>query len=317
VLAAPAPTVSEPRDVPDRHRSTVIRALGAAGTFAVAGLVFAVLHGTGHLASSHADAPAPPIEVVMTPPPAPTVADPPPRAAAAGEAERPAAPTVAEPAADSPDDPPQGIPGGAHAVVPGPHPATSRLRTAPRAGHLGAQGAHAATWSEAAAAPAGPVEEGVEPAPAHGPDATRPAVTPPDPHAPAVAAPGPGSGSPPEAAPPQAQAPAAPAIAAPAAPVARKDEIDVAATRAAVRSHVAAIQQCYERAKMDDPGLAGAMTMRISIAPDGGVTGAQVASSTIRSPVVERCVTAEISRWRLPRPTAGNTASFLYPFVFE
>jgi outer membrane biosynthesis protein TonB len=118
-----------------------------------------------------------------------------------------------------------------------------------------------------------------------------------------------------EAAPASPVAPAAPP--APAVQPTRKDEIDVAATRAAVRNHVAAIQQCYERAKMDDLSLAGAMTVRITIAPDGAVTAAEVTRSTIRSPAVEGCVTAEISRWRLPRPTGGHPASFLYPFVFE
>jgi TonB family protein len=105
--------------------------------------------------------------------------------------------------------------------------------------------------------------------------------------------------------------------AAPEAPAVKKDEIDVAATRAAVLGHVAAIQQCYERAKMDDMTLAGAITVRITIAPDGAVTGAEVARSTIRSAAVERCVTGEIARWHLPRPRGGHAASFLYPFVFE
>ncbi|HEX7840658.1 MAG TPA: AgmX/PglI C-terminal domain-containing protein, partial [Kofleriaceae bacterium] len=125
----------------------------------------------------------------------------------------------------------------------------------------------------------------------------------------------PGSGSP--TAPAPAPPPAAPAPAGPAAPAVKKDEIDVAATRAAVKSHVAAIQQCYERAKMDDPGLAGSIAVRITIGPDGAVIGTQVTKSTIGSAVVERCVTAEISRWRLPQPTGGKAASLLYPFVFE
>ncbi len=100
----------------------------------------------------------------------------------------------------------------------------------------------------------------------------------------------------------------------PAAP--KPGTIDLAATRAAIRPHLGAIQRCFERAKMDDASLAGSVTIRIAIGPDGKVTSADVSKSTLGSPATEHCITREISSWQLP--SAGGVASSLtYPFVFE
>ena len=101
------------------------------------------------------------------------------------------------------------------------------------------------------------------------------------------------------------------------APAVKPPTLDVPAIRAAVRSQIATVQQCYERAKMDDANLQGTVTVRITIAPNGSITNAQVASSTLRSPHVEDCITRAIARWRLPAPAGGEVASFSYPFVFE
>jgi len=337
-LAASPATISPAQGVQGSRRSarsTVMLGLGAGGAIALAGVLFAVFHST---ASSSVAAPpaAVPVQVATTPGPAapasdqpstkPVVArevdqavrDPDPAPAPAptptpapSEAAVPPAPppAVAEARPTPPVDP--------HAVTSHAHTATARVASA----HSTPKGAHAPpTKPEVAASPAVPKPStgaGDAP-PAHDPGATEPgAATPPVEHGPVAAVTNRGSGAPTEAAP--APPPVAPAStpSGPATPAVKKDEIDVAATRAAVRTHVAAIQQCYERAKMDDQSLAGAMTVRITIAPDGAVTGTQVTKSTIGSPVVERCVTAEISRWHLPKPTGGNAASLLYPFVFE
>jgi TonB family protein len=93
--------------------------------------------------------------------------------------------------------------------------------------------------------------------------------------------------------------------------------LDVAAIRVAVRAQIGAVQQCYERAKMDDLSLQGTVTVRITIAANGAVTHAQVASSTLHAPRVEECITHEIVRWQLPKPGGVDAASFSYPFVFE
>jgi TonB family protein len=117
--------------------------------------------------------------------------------------------------------------------------------------------------------------------------------------------------------PPAATKPSEPTT--PIAPVSgpKPGTIDVAATQTTIRPHLGSIQRCYERAKMDDLSLAGSVTVRISIGPDGSVTNAAVAKSTLGSPAAEHCITQEISSWHLPEPSGGVASSLIYPFVFE
>jgi len=315
-------------------RTTVMLGLGAGGAIALAGVLFAVFHATG--ASSIAAPPAvvpAPVQVATTPVPATPAPDQPSTkpvvARKVGEAVRDPDPAPTPTPAPSEAAPPPALPPvvveaqptspvDPHAVTSHAHNATARVATA----HPAPKGAHVppikpeVATTPAVPAPPKPSTGAGEAPPAHASGAAEPgAATPPVEHGPVAAVTNRGSGSPAETTP--APSPVAPASSGAATPAVKKDEIDVAATRAAVRSHVAAIQQCYERAKMDDQSLAGAMTVRITIAPDGAVTGTQVTKSTIGSPAVERCVTAEISRWHLPKPTGGNAASLLYPFVFE
>ena len=97
----------------------------------------------------------------------------------------------------------------------------------------------------------------------------------------------------------------------------RKSSLDGATTRAAVQSQIGPLQQCYERAKMDDASLKGRLTARIAVTIDGSIASVEISDSTLQSPQVEGCITREIERWHLPRPLGGVAASFSYPFVFE
>jgi TonB family protein len=119
---------------------------------------------------------------------------------------------------------------------------------------------------------------------------------------------------------------AKPAEPAPAEPPAARAEassgprpgtIDVAATRAAARTQIGPVLQCYERARMDDPSLSGTVQARITIGPDGTVSRVDIASSTLGAPTVESCIRQAIARWRLPRPSGGVAAALTYPLVFQ
>jgi serine/threonine protein kinase len=101
------------------------------------------------------------------------------------------------------------------------------------------------------------------------------------------------------------------------AAAAKRPSLDVAATRTAVRSQIAPLQQCYERAKMDDVSLKGGVTARITVAADGTVARVEIANSTLNNPQFEQCITREIMHWHLPRPSGGVAVSFAYPLVFE
>jgi len=102
-----------------------------------------------------------------------------------------------------------------------------------------------------------------------------------------------------------------------APPAVQSPGLDVKAIRAAVRSQIGALRQCYERAKMDDGNLHGQVTAHITVAADGTVANVQISHSTLNAPQVEGCISREITRWQLPRPSGGGTVAFLYPFVFE
>jgi TonB family protein len=92
--------------------------------------------------------------------------------------------------------------------------------------------------------------------------------------------------------------------------------VDANAVRAVVRTHLAEIQACVSRARMDDRDLKGRITMRIDISPSGSVTGTSVASSTGATPTLEACMRKAVATWSLPAPAGGVAAAIRYPFVF-
>ena len=68
---------------------------------------------------------------------------------------------------------------------------------------------------------------------------------------------------------------------------------------------------------MDDATLHGKVTAHITVAANGTVANVQISQSTLNAPQVEGCVSREITRWQLPKPSGGGSVAFLYPFVFE
>src|SRR5262249_16893579 len=118
---------------------------------------------------------------------------------------------------------------------------------------------------------------------------------------------------------PVAQAPESPSSAPAQAPAStvRPGTIDVAATRAAARAQLGPVQQGCERAKMEDTSLAGTVTARITVAPDGSVSRVDIAKSTLGAPQVDACIRQGILRWRLQPPSGGVAASLTYPLIFE
>jgi hypothetical protein len=102
------------------------------------------------------------------------------------------------------------------------------------------------------------------------------------------------------------------------APVTRGGILDAAAVQRVVSAHLAAIQGCYERQLLKDPGLQGKITFDWDVAPSGSVSSARMVSSTMGTggSTVAACIVAEIRRWKFPSPV-GGTASVRYPFIFR
>ena len=77
-----------------------------------------------------------------------------------------------------------------------------------------------------------------------------------------------------------------------------------------------AIEECYAAARSNTDAK-GKMTVRIIIAPDGAVTNAQVAASTIRNESLNRCVVAKMKRMRFSSIPQKVNQSVDIPYVFR
>jgi serine/threonine-protein kinase len=104
---------------------------------------------------------------------------------------------------------------------------------------------------------------------------------------------------------------------APVAPAVKQPRFDLAAARAAVRPQLGPVQRCYQRARFANANLRGEVMARMTVNADGSIANVQIASSTLRSPQLEGCITREIMRWRVPPPARGAVVGFSYPLVFE
>ncbi len=77
-----------------------------------------------------------------------------------------------------------------------------------------------------------------------------------------------------------------------------------------------AIEECYAAARGNTEAK-GKMTVRIIIAPDGAVTNAQVAASTIRNESLNRCVIAKMKRMRFSAIPQKVNQSVDIPYDFR
>jgi hypothetical protein len=74
-----------------------------------------------------------------------------------------------------------------------------------------------------------------------------------------------------------------------------------------IRRGMPAVRTCYQRALKRDRGLAGKLTMRLSVDPMGKVTAVDFDSDTLSDPLVTRCITGYARRWRFPQSSDGGS----------
>jgi hypothetical protein len=87
------------------------------------------------------------------------------------------------------------------------------------------------------------------------------------------------------------------------------DEIDHV-----MRARAGIFRACYQKQLAKEPKLAGKVVIKLTVKPDGTVATAAVASTTLKSPSVEGCLTTQILRLRFPPKSTG--AIIRYPFGF-
>jgi TonB family protein len=82
-----------------------------------------------------------------------------------------------------------------------------------------------------------------------------------------------------------------------------------------VMARTGAYRACYESAAARDPSLRGNVTVAFTIASDGSVSSASIASSSLNNARVEGCVLRQFKRLTFPKADKGTNAN--YPLVFN
>ena len=91
-------------------------------------------------------------------------------------------------------------------------------------------------------------------------------------------------------------------------------EVDKSAIDQVIKRHMNQIRYCYQRALVNEPELAGKVTVKFVIAKDGTVSSAEVKSTTMNNSTVEHCILGRFLRMQFPVPRGGGVAIVSYPF---
>ncbi|MCB9762983.1 MAG: AgmX/PglI C-terminal domain-containing protein [Alphaproteobacteria bacterium] len=79
--------------------------------------------------------------------------------------------------------------------------------------------------------------------------------------------------------------------------------------KAALEQDTLHYQYCYARVLAEDPTLAGALELRLTVAPDGTVPAAALTEDGLTRPEVGRCAVARLRKARFPVAEAGVTTA--------
>jgi hypothetical protein len=84
--------------------------------------------------------------------------------------------------------------------------------------------------------------------------------------------------------------------------------------RRVVMAHLGALRACYESEADRNPNLKGGVTVQWQIAPEGVVSGASLANSSLGNARVEGCVVRQVRGWKFP--SSPSVSSVSWPFKF-
>jgi len=94
--------------------------------------------------------------------------------------------------------------------------------------------------------------------------------------------------------------------------------IDADAVEAALLAHRDEFRLCYEKEiNAENPKLAGRVGTSFVIGSSGRVTGAGIESTSLKSPLVERCILNVIRRIDFPVPRGAGIVQVTYPFKYS
>lgn len=82
-----------------------------------------------------------------------------------------------------------------------------------------------------------------------------------------------------------------------------------------VRAHINEVRYCYKLGLEKHPNLKGRIVVNYTIASDGTVKSAKLASSTLTESETPACIVKAMKRWKYPKPRGGGEVTVGYPFV--
>ncbi|MFS4460349.1 TonB family protein [Bdellovibrio sp. HCB2-146] len=83
---------------------------------------------------------------------------------------------------------------------------------------------------------------------------------------------------------------------------------------AVINRHQGQIVYCYEKGLQAQPSIGGRVAVDFVIGPNGRITKAKVAQSSLGSRYVENCMIERMKSWQFPRPVGNVSVDVLYPF---
>lgn len=93
--------------------------------------------------------------------------------------------------------------------------------------------------------------------------------------------------------------------------------LDRSVIQRVIQQNKARIRYAYERELTKNPNLAGKIVVKFTVGPEGKVTAAQIASSTVNDAVVEEQVLRVIRSLQFPKIPGGGSLQVTYPFIFS
>ena len=89
------------------------------------------------------------------------------------------------------------------------------------------------------------------------------------------------------------------------------------AINATIAKYLSQVRRCYENQLNKEPGLEGLVTVSFQINGSGMLNYSKVKNTTLKSPVVEKCITTKMMSWKFPKPKGGVNVNINYPFMLR
>jgi hypothetical protein len=93
--------------------------------------------------------------------------------------------------------------------------------------------------------------------------------------------------------------------------------LDKELIRRVIQQHRSQIRYCYESELVRNPKLGGKVAVKFVITPDGSVSTATTAQTTMHNTTVENCINSRVRSWKFPKPKGGGIVVVTYPFLFK